>query len=177
MCELAGEKDRPRVLSLMRDHLHPDQRIFVGVIDPINPRIETAAEVADRIVGAASVHPAHRLGVTDDCGFSPFGDDTSTSREIALAKIKARIDGVSLASPLPTPESNYHNTTSPGYDGLRRRADPPRRPRDGERKKDVSRPIYLQRDEASCPARVVLRFGGPILGDELMSVGDRPPPP
>jgi hypothetical protein len=36
--------------------------------------------------------------------------------------------------------------------------------RDGERKKDVSRPIYLQRDEASCPARVVLRFGGPILG-------------
>ena len=38
MCELAGEKDRPRVLSLMRDHLHPDQRIFVGVIDPINPK-------------------------------------------------------------------------------------------------------------------------------------------
>jgi 5-methyltetrahydropteroyltriglutamate--homocysteine methyltransferase len=98
MCELAGEKDRPRVLSLMRDHLHPDQRIFVGVIDPINPRIETAAEVADRIVEAAQFIPAHRLGVTDDCGFSPFGDDTSTSREIAFAKIKARIDGVSLAS-------------------------------------------------------------------------------
>ena len=34
-----------------------------------------------------------QLGTTDDCGFSPFGDDTSTSRDIAFAKIRARVDG------------------------------------------------------------------------------------
>jgi 5-methyltetrahydropteroyltriglutamate--homocysteine methyltransferase len=98
MCELAGEKDPRRALGLMRDHIHPDQRIFVGVIDPIDPRIETAAEVADRIAEAAKFIPVARLGVTDDCGFSPFGDDTSTAREIAFAKIRARVEGVSLAS-------------------------------------------------------------------------------
>jgi methionine synthase II (cobalamin-independent) len=38
------------------------------------------------------------LGSTDDCGFSPFGDDTSTSRETAFAKIKARVEGNAMAS-------------------------------------------------------------------------------
>ena len=32
------------------------------------------------------------VGSTDDCGFSPFGDDTSTARETAFAKIRARVD-------------------------------------------------------------------------------------
>ena len=40
-----------------------------------------------------SVHRPGHLGTTDDCGFSPFGDDTSTSRDTAFAKIRARIDG------------------------------------------------------------------------------------
>ena len=39
-----------------------------------------------------------RLGTTDDCGFSPFGDDTSTSRETAFEKIRARVEGTALAS-------------------------------------------------------------------------------
>jgi hypothetical protein len=38
------------------------------------------------------------LGTTDDCGFSPFGDDTSTSRDTAFAKIAARVTGTALAS-------------------------------------------------------------------------------
>ena len=37
------------------------------------------------------------LGTTDDCGFSPFCDDTSTSRETAFAKIRARVAGTALA--------------------------------------------------------------------------------
>ena len=36
--------------------------------------------------GGAVHRPGH-LGTTDDCGFSPFGDDTSTSRDTAFAKI------------------------------------------------------------------------------------------
>ena len=38
------------------------------------------------------------LGSTDDCGFAPFGDDVSTSRETAFAKIRARLEGNALAS-------------------------------------------------------------------------------
>ena len=41
--------------------------------------------------------PADRLSSTDDCGFSPFSDDTSTSRHTAFAKICARVLGSSLA--------------------------------------------------------------------------------
>ncbi|TMK49222.1 MAG: hypothetical protein E6G66_09260, partial [Actinobacteria bacterium] len=39
-----------------------------------------------------------RLGTCDDCGFSPFGDDTSTSRETAFAKIAARAQGTAMAA-------------------------------------------------------------------------------
>jgi 5-methyltetrahydropteroyltriglutamate--homocysteine methyltransferase len=86
------------VLSIIRDNLRPDQFVFVGVIDPINPRVETPEEVRDRVLEAAEYIPASRLGSCDDCGFSPFGDDTSTSRDTAFAKIKARVDGTALAA-------------------------------------------------------------------------------
>ncbi|HEY1250575.1 MAG TPA: 5-methyltetrahydropteroyltriglutamate--homocysteine methyltransferase, partial [Thermoanaerobaculia bacterium] len=43
------------------------------------------------------IDPGH-LGSTDDCGFSPFGDDVSTSRDAAFAKIKARVEGTAMAS-------------------------------------------------------------------------------
>ena len=33
-----------------------------------------------------AVHRPRDLGTTDDCGFSPFGDDTSTSRDTALPR-------------------------------------------------------------------------------------------
>jgi 5-methyltetrahydropteroyltriglutamate--homocysteine methyltransferase len=68
------------------------------VVDPIDPRIETAEEVAERILEAARFIDLDHLGTTDDCGFSPFGDDTSTSRDIAFAKITARVEGTALAS-------------------------------------------------------------------------------
>ena len=68
------------------------------MIDPIDPRVETPEEVRDRILEAATVHPAEHLGSTDDCGFSPFGDDTSTSRDTAFAKITARVAGNEMAS-------------------------------------------------------------------------------
>jgi hypothetical protein len=38
-----------------------------------------------------------QLGTTDDCGFSPFSDDTSTPRDAAFAKIGARVRGTALA--------------------------------------------------------------------------------
>lgn len=96
--QLASEQDRRHVLSLIREHSRPSQRIFVGVIDPISPRVETPEEVAERILEAAEFIAPERLGTTDDCGFSPFADDTSTARGIAFAKIAARVAGSTLAS-------------------------------------------------------------------------------
>lgn len=95
---LAGEKDRKRVLKLIHGHLKPEQRVFVGVIAPINPRIETPEEVRDRVLEAAQFIPVEQLGTTDDCGFSPFCDDLSTTRETAFAKIRARVSGTRLAA-------------------------------------------------------------------------------
>lgn len=96
--QLASESDRRRVLEIVKEHTTEDQRVFVGVIDPIDPRIETAEEVRDRVLEAAEYIPPDRLGTCDDCGFSPFADDTSTSRDTAFAKVAARIEGTRLAS-------------------------------------------------------------------------------
>ena len=95
---LAGERDRRHVLKIIRKYLKPDQRIFVGVIAPIDPRIETPEEVRDRVLEASEYIPVEQLGTTDDCGFSPFSDDTSTSRDTAFAKIQARVRGTALAA-------------------------------------------------------------------------------
>jgi len=77
----------------VRENLHPPRRVFVGVIDPINPKVETPQEVRDRVLEASDFIPLIQLGTTDDCGFSPFGDDLST----AFAKIRARVEGTQLA--------------------------------------------------------------------------------
>ncbi len=95
---LAGERDRVRVLKIIRANMQRKQRIFVGVVSPIDPRIETPEEVRDRTLEAARYIPVEQLGTTDDCGFSPFCDDTSTTRETAFAKIRARVMGTALAA-------------------------------------------------------------------------------
>ena len=95
--QLASEKDRKRVLKTIRGLLQPGQIVFVGVIDPINPKIETPQDVRDRVMEAAEIIPLESLGTTDDCGFSPFADDTSTSRETAFAKIQSRVEGTAMA--------------------------------------------------------------------------------
>src|SRR2546427_4510624 len=97
---LAGEPDRRHVLKIIRKHLKPDQRIFVGVIAPIAPRIETPEEVRDRVLEASKYIPIEQLGTTDDCGFSPFFDNTSLSRDTAFAKIQARVRGTEMAAEL-----------------------------------------------------------------------------
>ena len=96
--QLASEPDRKRVLAEIRRNLQPDQIVFVGVTDPITPTVETAEQVRDRVLEAAQFIPVEQLGTTDDCGFSPFADDTSTSRDTAFAKIRSRVEGTELAS-------------------------------------------------------------------------------
>jgi 5-methyltetrahydropteroyltriglutamate--homocysteine methyltransferase len=96
--QLASEVDRRRVLTAIRNLLKPEQILFVGVTDPINPQIESPDVVRDRVLEAAEFVPLESLGTTDDCGFSPFADDTSTSRETAFAKIRSRVEGTAMAA-------------------------------------------------------------------------------
>ncbi|BAU87948.1 methionine synthase vitamin-B12 independent [Streptomyces laurentii] len=64
----------------------PVREVFVGVTDPCDPRVETAEEVRDRVLRAARYIPVDQA------------DDRSTSREVAFAKIRARVKGTKLAA-------------------------------------------------------------------------------
>lgn len=93
-----GEPDRARALKIIRKHLKDHRRIFIGVVNPIDQRMESPEEIRDRILKAAEYIPIARLDSTDDCGFSPFSDDTTTARETAFAGIKARVEGTRPAA-------------------------------------------------------------------------------
>ena len=94
---MASEADKPRLYPMIKQLANAKQLIFIGVIDPIHPMVETAAQVRDRVLEAASFLPVEQLGTTDDCGFAPFADDTSTARDTAFKKIQARVEGTELA--------------------------------------------------------------------------------
>lgn len=95
--EYAGEKDKPAVLASIKENLRLSQRVFLGVTNVLNPEVESPELIRDTILAAAEVIPPEQLGTTDDCGFSPFADDLSTSRDTAFAKIQSRIQGTKLA--------------------------------------------------------------------------------
>lgn len=95
---LAGEKDPESVLHIIRRCMRPGQLIFVGVVSPIDPHVDSPQEVCARVLQAARHIPLEQLGTTDDCGFAPFSDDVSTSRDTAFAKISARVEGTRLAA-------------------------------------------------------------------------------
>src|SRR5450432_3103633 len=98
--EFAGEKDKSSVLSSIKENMKPSQTVFLGLTNVLDPRIETPEEICDLIMAATEVIPIQQFGTTDDCGFSPFADDLSTSRDIAFAKIKARVEGTKMAEKL-----------------------------------------------------------------------------
>jgi 5-methyltetrahydropteroyltriglutamate--homocysteine methyltransferase len=96
--QFASEPDKERVLQHINKYMGPDQMIFLGVIDVTTPRVETPEEIRDLILKAAAYIPVCQLGTTDDCGFSPFSDDLSTSRQAAFDMIRARLEGTRLAA-------------------------------------------------------------------------------
>jgi 5-methyltetrahydropteroyltriglutamate--homocysteine methyltransferase len=96
--QMASEPDRKRILRLISQLADARHLVFIGVIDPINPVVETASQVRDRALEAAFFLSKEQLGTTDDCGFAPFADDISTARDTAFRKIRARVDGTVLAA-------------------------------------------------------------------------------
>ena len=95
--QFASEDDPERVLDIVREHSRDDQTIFLGVIDVNDPEVESPKEVRDTVLQATEHLPVDCLGTTDDCGFSPFGDDRSTARRTAFRKIAARVEGTAMA--------------------------------------------------------------------------------
>ena len=95
--EYAAEKDKQSVLASIKENIRPNQRLFIGVTNVNDSRVETPEEIRDTILEAAEIISPQQLGTTDDCGFSPFADDISTSRDTAFAKIQSRVEGTKLA--------------------------------------------------------------------------------
>lgn len=96
--QMASERTPDEALAVVAQNLKPNHRVFVGVIDVNDNTVETPQLVKERVMRAAQHIPAAQLGTTDDCGFSPFGDDLATARDTAFAKIAARVEGTRLAS-------------------------------------------------------------------------------
>lgn len=96
--QMASERDGPAALRVVKDAIKPEHVVFVGVIDVIDPAVETPEQVRDRVLEVAAILGAERMGTTDDCGFAPFADDRSTARDTAFAKIKGRVEGTALAA-------------------------------------------------------------------------------
>jgi len=95
--QMASEEHPEKSLEIIGENIRSNQTIYVGVIDVINEDVESPEEVRDRVLTAAEYIPIQQLGTTDDCGFSPFGDDIATSRDTAFAKITARVEGTKMA--------------------------------------------------------------------------------
>ncbi|KIJ36780.1 hypothetical protein M422DRAFT_232367 [Sphaerobolus stellatus SS14] len=112
LIQASSEKDKERIYKLCGEHSRADangvpQVCFIGVVNPLNPRVETPEEICDALLLASKYIPKERLGATDDCGFSPFSTDKKPThkdgdpdfaRDIAFQKIKARVEGAQLAS-------------------------------------------------------------------------------
>ncbi len=110
LIQLASERDKDRVYQLIGENLRDDangvaQMAYIGVINPLNPRVESPEEVRDALVRAANFIPKEQLGATDDCGFSPFSIDEKPNhgspdfaRETAWRKIANRVEGTRLAA-------------------------------------------------------------------------------
>ena len=110
LIQCASEDDKENVYKLVGEYSRDDangvpQVCFMGVINPLDPEVETPEQVRDDLVKAAKHIPVERLGATDDCGFSPFSRDVKPkhgspdfARDVAMQKISARLKGVQMAS-------------------------------------------------------------------------------
>jgi methionine synthase II (cobalamin-independent) len=110
LIQCASEDDKENVYKLCGQYSRDDangvpQVCFMGVINPLDPEVETPEQVRDDLVTAAKYIPVERLGATDDCGFSPFSRDEKPkhgspdfARDVAMQKITSRLKGARMAS-------------------------------------------------------------------------------
>jgi methionine synthase II (cobalamin-independent) len=96
-----GESEDTNLAPLYKDAVRDTvERSEAAGSAPVDPHIETPEEVRDRVIEASEYVPIEQPGTSDDCGFPPFSDDTSTNRDTSFAKIQARVLGTRLAEKL-----------------------------------------------------------------------------
>ena len=110
LIQLASERNREQVYKNIAASLREDangvrQMAYIGVTNPLNPRVESPEEVCQQLVTAAKYIPKEQLGSTDDCGFSPFSIDVKPNhgspefaRDVAFEKIANRVRGTRMAA-------------------------------------------------------------------------------
>src|SRR4029079_17638485 len=110
LIQLASERDRDPVYETIGKNLRSDaegvtQMAYLGVINPLNPRIESPQEVAEQLLRAATFIDKNQIGSTDDCGFSPFSIDEKPNHgspdyapEVRCGKSRSRVEGSRMAA-------------------------------------------------------------------------------
>ena len=110
LIQLKSERDKDPVYESIGKHLRSDangvtQMAYIGVTNPLNPRVESPEEIRDDLVRAANFVDRQQLGATDDCGFSPFSIDEKPNhgspdyaRDVAFQKIHNRVEGARMAA-------------------------------------------------------------------------------
>ncbi|KAM5533612.1 hypothetical protein V8D89_012725 [Ganoderma adspersum] len=110
LIQCASETDKEMVYKEIGEHLRRDamgvkQVAFIGVVNPLDPKVETPEEICEQLIHASKFIPVDQLGATDDCGFSPFSVDLKPkhgspdfARDIAFQIIANRVKGVQFAS-------------------------------------------------------------------------------
>ncbi|KAM9956092.1 hypothetical protein ACTFIW_005948 [Dictyostelium discoideum] len=91
--ELASEPNKDQIIQRVAANIKENQKVFFGVTK-ISQSVESVDEIFNTIVQIADRLPIGRFGITDSCGFSPFYDDQSCSRDIAFEKMKNRSEAV-----------------------------------------------------------------------------------
>jgi 5-methyltetrahydropteroyltriglutamate--homocysteine methyltransferase len=79
-CGITEADARKRFLNHVEVQVAGWQLDHVGVTEPIDPKVETAQQVRDRVLEAADYVPVERLETTDDCGFAH--DDSGSRRSL-----------------------------------------------------------------------------------------------
>lgn len=110
LIQCASEADKESVYKLCGKYSREDadgvpQICFMGVVNPLDPTVESPEQIKEALITAAKHIPKERLGATDDCGFAPFSMDMKPkhgspdhARDIAFQKITNRVKGTQLAS-------------------------------------------------------------------------------
>ena len=91
-----GEGNFESVLKCLKNNMG-DKNLYLGFVSHLAKDVETPERVAERII-MASKFLGKTPGASECCGYSPFCNDLTTTRDWAFEKIKARVDGTKIAS-------------------------------------------------------------------------------
>lgn len=89
--QISIDATQPRLdLAPLKTLAAAGKTIVLGTLDPGDPRVESAGEVAARIRAALACVPAEQLVVAPDCGM------TYLPREVAFGKLVSMVEGAAI---------------------------------------------------------------------------------